>query len=415
MSLPTQCLYIVEDYPITPAGTGGASVLFYNHLEMLHAAGCTIHLLMLADPRRPQGFQVFTTEQPAVWQQVLGWCASHQTLAIHRSPRPSRRWHLLRILHDPVTYVETAVNPHTLTELRAIIDRHQPDFIWAESHLPATLAVRTAVRVPIIYAHLDWLWRVRLLRGEPVTWRTRFDSWLMRRADQQMIRAVTHCVSPSASEAAEMSAFGARTVTHLPMTYQPVDVPAMSGPLPPARIVHLGGMKTTANRVGLQRFMTVAWPQITAALDPPPELWIIGSLDGAPPSLLAALREARATCTGFVQDLRTVLRPYDVHIIPWEHNTGTRTRIPLVLSHAQVLVASRASRASLPQLQDGVNCLLVTDLDQMSGVILDLLADPTRREQIGWAGQGAFLEHFTRQALQPRFDSLLQTVLSTSP
>jgi len=41
--------------------------------------------------------------------------------------------------------------------------------------------------------------------------------------------------------------------------------------------------------------------------------------------------------------LDEVLRPNDVHIVPYDQPTGTRTRLTLALNHRQVLLAHQNS------------------------------------------------------------------------
>src|SRR2546430_9878313 len=50
------------------------------------------------------------------------------------------------------------------------------------------------------------------------------------------------------------------------------------------------------------------WPTLLHLLGKPPELWVVGDLDGASAELLARQKRAGAVCTGFVPDLRSVLR-----------------------------------------------------------------------------------------------------------
>ena len=180
------------------------------------------------------------------------------------------------------------------------------------------------------------------------------------------------------------------------------------------RIVHLGGMQATANRIGLERFLRVAWPKLKVQIKPKPELWVIGSLDGAPKTLQELLIQPGIVCTGYVDDLSSVLRPFDMHIIPWELNTGTRTRIPLILNYAQVLISTRAGAACIDELKHEVNCILVNDLKHMASEIKSLCNDDKKREAIGREGRNTFFNYFTLESQQPRFNHFIEDVLSHS-
>ena len=58
-------------------------------------------------------------------------------------------------------------------------------------------------------------------------------------------------------------------------------------------------------------------------------------------------------------------------------------------------------------MRDDDNCVLVSDLRQMARKIAPLLADETTRRDIAMSGRNTFLEQFTRQAQQTRFNQFL--------
>jgi glycosyltransferase involved in cell wall biosynthesis len=165
-------------------------------------------------------------------------------------------------------------------------------------------------------------------------------------------------------------------------------------------------MGTTASRQGLERFFDLVWPELGK---PRPELVAVGDLTAAPAKLQALL--AKVTCTGHVKDLTTVLRPFDLHIIPWEHSTGTRTRVPVAFNHGQVVVAVRAAVACFPEARDEENCRLVDRLELMAPVIQELMRDGDQRERLGRAARQTFERAFTRHILRSRFAAVLAAVL----
>jgi glycosyltransferase involved in cell wall biosynthesis len=275
------------------------------------------------------------------------------------------------------------------------------------------LAVQSPIQHPIVYSHNDWKWRIKQHRTTEKTqkWYDHIKYRFRRRQEEKLVQEVAGCVAASASEAEEIRPLNPN-VFFLPTTYSPIPN-TMSTPRDgDIRVVHLGGMQTTANRLGLERFLDLSWPLICQSLPNPPALWIVGSLDGASNSLRLKLEQAKATCTGFIEDLTSVLRPNDIHIIPWEYNTGTRTRIPLLLNHRQVLLSTRAAAACLPELINDENSVLVEDLAQMAAEIVELMNDPARRQRLAWAGRQTFERHYTREAIQPRFNQFLQNLIT---
>src|SRR5262249_43805325 len=151
-------------------------------------------------------------------------------------------------------------------------------------------------------------------------------------------------------------------------------------------------------RIGLERFFDVVWPELSSES---PEFFVIGDVRKAPPALAEKLNTVK--CMGYVPDLGSILHPFDLHVIPWEHSTGQRTRLVMAFNYGQTVIAVRASIAGFPEARDGENCRLVDRLDQMGNVIKELLNDPAQRERLGRAARRTFETCFMRQALLPRY------------
>jgi hypothetical protein len=96
-----------------------------------------------------------------------------------------------------------------------------------------------------------------------------------------------------------------------------------------------------------------------------------------------------------VENLQSVLKPYDLHIIPWEYNTGTRTRIPLVFNYAQVLVSTKAAASCYPEVVHEQNSMLCDDLPQMTQQLIDLYNNTEKRIFTGNNARKTFDEVFT--------------------
>jgi glycosyltransferase involved in cell wall biosynthesis len=144
---------------------------------------------------------------------------------------------------------------------------------------------------------------------------------------------------------------------------------------------------------------------------PAETFWVIGHLGSPAPQLVEHLR--KVTCTGHVPELASVLRPFDLHLIPWEHSTGVRTRVPLAFRHGQVVVAMRASVAGTPEACHQRNCWLVERREEMPEVINTLLRDPATRERLGRAARLTFERSFTRAAVLPIYRSVIAAVADT--
>ncbi len=391
-----RCLFIVAQYPISPNFRGGGSATFYERLSSLSALGHEIHLWHYAYPKQRAAFDAFVQTDADTYRRVREMCASVQLTTLPETPRFLDRVRARIDDWTTGTYVENPVfRTVALKQLRQTLDRVDPAFIWTQHFGPARLATLQRSR-PVVYSHHDWLYRVRAIgqQGD--------ENARMRRQEEDVALAAAGVVSGSFTECQQLRDLGCKVVTYIPVSYEPVPWTG-AAPSGPPRIVHLGGLGTTANRVGLERFFEVAWPQLSTPSSP--DLWVIGDTSAAGATLSAHLKPVR--CPGHVQDLGTVLRPFDLHIIPWEHDTGQRTRLPLIFNYGQVVVAVKASVACFPEVRDGDNCRLVNRLDDMAPVIRELLEDAGQRRRLGLRARQTFERVFTRPALLPRYAETL--------
>jgi len=412
----TTCLFVMEDWPITPVAAGGSPALIHSHLELMAQAVDQMDLAILTNPGNSLGFQAYQQTQSEIWEKVAGWCRKVYVINVQPDDRglsmPNR---FLGGLFKPALYsYGSLLYSEGTKQLAELIRSVAPDLIWAEHLVPATLIAKIAPDCPVIYSHHDWRWKIKSHRvgDDGRNFRKRISFWFSRRHETQLVRVMTACVSGSATELEEFHNLGAERLGYFPTTYEAVDLPVSESVDKIPRIVHLGGMQATANRLGLGRFLEVCWPALVDTVSPKPDLWVVGNLDGATPELLSALKQENITCTGVIPDLQTVLRPFDIHIVPWEYDTGTRTRIPLILNHSQVLVSTRAAASCLPELENCQNCILVENLSEMTTAISALFDNVEVRERIAYQGRETYLNCFTRQAQQPRFDSFIRDISS---
>lgn len=392
------CLFLADEHGAKPGG--GAYALARSHFELLRNTGWEVIVVWVLSKEFSGSVPHWVDNAPTeVWDynRVV--------------QKPSRFEQIRDLLLNPDRFLYRSILQSELVEkLKRIIKDKQVSLIWAEHLLPATLAQAASVELPIVYGHHDWWWRIKSYRHKP-TLRNRLYGWASRRYEQSLVRKVEGVVSGSWSEACEIKSLGAKHVGYFPTTYPSVNLPNLVKIPEPPRIVHLGGMQTTATQVGLKRFLEICWPRIKQSIRNP-SLWVIGSLEGASDELLQKLSsDPFIHCTGYVQNLSDVLRPYDIHIIPWEHNTGTRTRIPVALNFKQVVISTINAAACLRELDSGNNCLLVNDLEEMAEKIIALWGDSQTRVRIGEQGKKTFLENFTIDSQRERFEKFVNQVL----
>jgi len=413
----TTCAFVMEDWPLTP-NASGASALIYSHLQLMVHAVDRVELILIKNPNHSLGFDAYCQSQPEVWDEVRYWCAGVHFIENKKIQNSISTFvSIFQTVLDPAYYLYGALFQGSLSgDMNALLKKLTPDIIWAEHLFPASLLHSLKMDIRLVYSHHDWRWKIKSHRaaGKVSNIRQSLNRWMSKRHEKRIVREVDGCISGSQTELIEISALGVNRLKYFPATYDAIDISKLDISDKKPRIVHLGGMQATANRFGLLRFLKVCWPQLKNSYSFAIELWVVGSLEGATSELHTALGQENIICTGMVPDLSTVLRPFDIHIIPWEYNTGTRTRIPLVLNYAQVLVSTRAAASCLSELRHGENSILVQHLAEMTTAILDLFDKSNLRQKIGYHGRETFMKYFTRESQQVDFSRFVQDILSLS-
>jgi len=382
-------LFLVNNTKISPNANGGASV-YFSHLELLSKMGYKVHVLMVDFKNGEEG-KISATVNSEYIQEIKGFYSEikhFQVAQIHPKGILNR---IKSAISAPEKFEYFFVNSQNENILKNYISTHKIDIVWAEWRWTAILAHYSNLTVPVIYAHHDWEFKLRKLKSS-LSFLEKFHLKQKKRVELDLVKHVSGCVSASFTEAEEIKAYGNSKAMYIPLTYQEVEMTKNDFETP--SIVHLGGMGTTANRIGLERFLEVCWNDLKQKL-PSVTLKVIGNLKYASDSLKKRLEDPQINCLGFVEDLQPELKAYDIHIIPWEYNTGTRTRIPLVFNRGQVLVCTKAAASCYPEVIHNKNSILSDDLSQMTIQLLDLYKNQEKRIFIGNNARKTFQEHFT--------------------
>jgi glycosyltransferase involved in cell wall biosynthesis len=382
-------LFLVNNTKISPNANGGASV-YFSHLELLAKLGYKVHVLLVDFSDKPKA-KISSTINPEYIQEIEGFYSeiSHfQVAQIHPKSIFDR---IKTVVSAPEKFEYFFVNSQNEQLLKNYISTHKIDLVWAEWRWTAILAQYSNLTVPIVYAHHDWEFKLRKLKSS-LSLLEKFHLMQKKRVELTLVKNVSACVSASFTETEEIKAYGNSKALYIPLTYQEIKTTPNDSKIP--SIVHLGGMGTTANRIGLERFLEVCWNELKQKI-PTIELKVIGNLKYASDSLKKRLEDPQIQCLGFVEDLQPELKAYDIHIIPWEYNTGTRTRIPLVFNYAQVLVVTKAAASCYPEVIHDENSILSDDLSQMTAQLLDLYKNQEKRIFIGDNARKTFQQYFT--------------------
>ena len=378
-------LFIVNSGKISSNTNGGASV-YFSHLELLYQAGYEVSLLTVLWSEK----DAFSLDD---YEEVKCFVKSIESYEITRCIPDNKFKRSFQAIFKPEKFEYNFLNSVNETYLQTLVNKKSIDLVWAEWRWAGIWSGFSNLPLPVIYAHHDWEFKLARLRKKQ-TLLNKFHTFQKKRVEFRLVKKVSGCISGSATEARELEIISKKQAIYIPTTYKEVQpqLEALSAP----NIIHLGGMATTANRLGLERFLDICWDQIHQ-VNPLTKLVVIGSLENATESLKEKLKGKQIVCKGFVSDLQTVLHPEDIHIIPWEYNTGTRTRIPIVLNYEQVLVATKEAARCFPEITENKNAILCSTLMEMTEEINVILHQKKRRVQLATEGKRTFERYFTTE------------------
>ena len=390
-------LFIVNAGEISSDSNGGASV-YYSHLHLLFSIGYDVELLVVL-------WNDDYKYQEEDYKETLPFIKKIHCYKIDYSNKVRGISRLSSAIFNPAKFEYSFINEINNNYLHKITNENKIDLIWCEWRWSAIWTWKANMKVPIIYSHHDWEYKLALLRKKP-TLKKHFHTFQKKRVEFKMVKNFDACISGSYTEVKEITRISKKPALYLPTTYKSIDNSLKVNNNP--SLIHLGGMQTTANRIGLERFLDTCWNDIKREI-PEIKLKVIGSLKHAGESLQKKLNDKQIITFGFVEDLKTVLHPEDIHIIPWEYNTGTRTRIPVVLNHKQVLVATAESVKCFPEINKE-NSVLCEDLIDMKKQIQDVYFNREKLHLLATKGKETFKSVFETKSQLKKLDDFLKNL-----
>jgi glycosyltransferase involved in cell wall biosynthesis len=404
-------LFVVSDRSLSSKAPGGSGAVFGGLLALLRARGDEVYLVLLRDTSRPCRFEAWKNLDPDGAADLESWLTDIQSVEYESLSRPGFLTRKLIGIWDPQRRAYPFLDSCVGDGFTSVAERVAPSLIIA-ADLPSGLVVsRSQIRIPVVYYHHDFFWKIKdLLEADSNTsLRAKWGCIFRRRAELELIRSVDACITGSISEHEELKRCRAKRVFVVPpvVTERLRDIP--NNAPEPCRIVHLGGFGTTATRLGLEQFLDVVWPVLKRSL-PGIDFWVVGDTSSANRALLNRLESIGATVTGFVEDLSQVLRPCDLHVVPWALSTGVRTRVMSCFQYGQVLVAVRAGVLGYEGLESGKHCILVEELEDLADTIVEWAGDPQSRVALALGGQQYVKERLNVDAVRPHFDAVVESV-----
>jgi len=170
-------------------------------------------------------------------------------------------------------------------------------------------------------------------------------------------------------------------------------------------LVFVGQMSWFPNRDGIADFMQSTLPRIRARCDA--RLQVIGHHGGmqAPAAVADAVE-----FTGFVDDLRPLVRDAAVYIVPLRAGSGTRLKILEAMAMGKAIVSTRIGAEGIG-LRHGENALLADTPDEFTAAVCRLLADAQLRRRLGAAARCAAERDYGWDAIGERLRAVYASLL----
>ena len=402
----SRILFIVPGAPLAFNHSGGASRLAQNFLA-LERLGHEVHILRFHSIGRLRATLDFEHASAAA-QTLRQSAASWQDVELPENAPRSRVDALRRLLFAPAL-TEFPHHPALASAIRTRMAEIKPDLLWAEHSDSAAGVWALRASLPWVYSQTDMRYLIRSIRNTKQRLPEKLANLAGRRAEEKVTGAASLVVTGSRHEQERLQKAGARDVRVIPMINQ--NFPKLDLTLAPdLQLIHLGALETTANRHGLTTYLSLA--HAAALAQARFTLLVVGDTSGLKAPLSDLLRQPGVVCAGYVPDLATVLRPFDVSILPYTHDSGYRTKLPLLMGYAQVILATRTAVAGsfFPGLDDA--CILLDRVEDFPAKIAWLSQNPLERKRLGLAVRAFAERHFSAEAVHPLYVDLISQVQS---
>jgi sugar transferase (PEP-CTERM/EpsH1 system associated) len=175
--------------------------------------------------------------------------------------------------------------------------------------------------------------------------------------------------------------------------------PEQEGPA----LIYTGGMNMFANRDAVLFFLNDIWPLIreqeasvrffAVGQDPPKELKDF------------AARDPRVVITGYVTDIRPLVRKSSVYVVPLRVGGGTRLKVLDAMAMGKAMVSTSIGCEGI-DLRPGEHLVLADTPEEFAKETVALLADKARRLRLGRAARSLVEERYSWRIIgQKLFDA----------
>lgn len=327
-------------------------------------------------------------------QVIISKSKLDNTLSIYQAYSLKRiaRYHFPNIVGD-------------LPLINEVVQLYNPKMIWAEHFYPAILCRFNGLKY--YYSHHDFVYKLKLIRDKSL--RSKIKGFTLRILEFDVLRKSAAVISGSKLEIDEISTIAAKSRSlFLPTTYELIPKNKLREATD-FEIVHLGSTLATSNRIGLIDFLKEVIPVLNKS-GIKYSFLIIGNIDNIYEEYKTLFEQDNVKIVGFVSDLKEVLSAYQIHVIPYNKVSGTRTRLTQALNYNQLLLSTYNGSSGFGNLITEENCILVEDLTKMKDEIIKLYHDFNRVKKISDKGRSMYEKNYSLDAQSELLKSFVNSL-----
>jgi glycosyltransferase involved in cell wall biosynthesis len=402
-------LYITTDISFLESTDAGGGVVENSHLRLFKLNDYKIRILYL-------NTHLFSTEvAPEIisTKKVALFGASEvqiDEIQLSKSFSHNFPHRIKRLLTNLTNYYYPFVNKKNTLFLENYIHTLDVNLIWAQWSYPGLLCSKLKVKNPIFYVHHDWQYKLVEYKKKKSLKRTFYKN-AIKKIEKTFIKKFTAviCLSYSDYKMLEKENIPA---LYLPITYDSNPIETKKEQREKPVLVHLGNLNTTANRVGLEEFIQFSWKEIKRKY-PTIKLEIIGREVKNNIQFMDVLKkDPNIDYFDFVEDLDAIIHPYDIHIIPWNYNTGTRTRVPLIFKHKQCLLAMQKGVENINDVKHLENSILAKSWGSYTENIIEAIENHTLRKEISESGYETYKRIYLHNSQKKNLDQFITSLIN---
>ncbi len=131
--------------------------------------------------------------------------------------------------------------------------------------------------------------------------------------------------------------------------------------------------------------------------------------------LRAAFGRPSVRIRGYLEDLAREFKLSDVLLVPTPIEAGFRTRIAEGFSYGCTVVAHKANASGMPELQDGVNCLLGRSGRELALQVVRCLKEPELRIRLSRSARSTFERSLDGLKVGDRIVELAEEAVASRP